>query len=243
MTEVFQAPPVTPGCPVKGRCRTHRCWWERNNWDERMQEYSPVSAGLNTPAWCTGTTRKALQNPIFFACIALSLRSMPCTNRRQEGRHTMKTKLLAIMLFAGGSMFAETHFAIGIGGQGAGFYQPPPSYASRIPPCPGPDYSWVDGYWSQNHGRNSWVAGYWNKQPARSGRQVAQRFDNQFNEGRDRPASARASEQNQYRANDHDRGFSGQDHNQTRSFGQDRGHGGEPNQSPNTGYANGFRNR
>ena len=79
----------------------------------------------------------------------------------------MKTKLLAIMLLAGGSMFAQTRFSIGIGfgGNGAGFYQPPPSYASNIPPCPGSDYIWADGYWSQNYGRNTWVAGYWNRQP------------------------------------------------------------------------------
>ena len=84
----------------------------------------------------------------------------------------MKTKLLAMMLLAGGSMFAQTRVSIGIGfgGHGAGFYQPPPSYASDIPPCPGPDYIWVDGYWSQNYGRNTWVAGYWNRRPCGSAR-------------------------------------------------------------------------
>jgi hypothetical protein len=44
----------------------------------------------------------------------------------------MKTKFLAIMLLAGGSMFAQTRFSVGIGlgGNGRGFYQPPPSYSS-----------------------------------------------------------------------------------------------------------------
>jgi hypothetical protein len=95
----------------------------------------------------------------------------------------MKTKLLAMMLLAGGAMFAQTRFSIGVGfgGQGAGFYQPPPSYASNIPPCPGPDYTWVDGYWSQDYGRNTWVAGYWNRQPFSSGYHVAPRFDNGLN--------------------------------------------------------------
>jgi hypothetical protein len=27
-----------------------------------------------------------------------------------------------------------------------------------IPPCPGPGYAWVDGYWNNGY----WVAGYWN---------------------------------------------------------------------------------
>jgi hypothetical protein len=49
----------------------------------------------------------------------------------KQGRkagHFMKTKLLAMMLLAGGSMFAQTRFSVGIGvgGHGAGFYQPSP---------------------------------------------------------------------------------------------------------------------
>jgi len=54
----------------------------------------------------------------------------------------MKTKLLAMMLLAGGSMFAQTRFSVGIG-----FNQPAPVYASNIPPCPGPGYTWLNGYW------------------------------------------------------------------------------------------------
>jgi len=43
----------------------------------------------------------------------------------------MKTKLLAMMLLAGGSMFAQTRLSIGIdfGGHNGGFYQAPPVYA------------------------------------------------------------------------------------------------------------------
>jgi hypothetical protein len=54
----------------------------------------------------------------------------------------MKTKLLAMMLLAGGSMFAQTRFSVGIG-----FNQAAPVYASNIPPCPGPGYTWLNGYW------------------------------------------------------------------------------------------------
>ena len=164
----------------------------------------------------------------------------------------MKTKLLAMMLLAGGSMFAQTRFSIGIGlgGHGAGFYQPPPSYAYNIPPCPGPDYTWVNGYWSQDYGRNTWVAGYWNRQPFNSGYQVAPRFDNRFNDGDDdRRGFTRGYEQDRNRSFDQGRNFSGQDRNQTRRFnqGQTRDFGNNQNQNQDRGFGNqdqgGNRNR
>jgi hypothetical protein len=80
----------------------------------------------------------------------------------------MKSKLLALALLAGGSMFAETRFSIGIhiGGNSPGYYAPAPQrYVAARPPCPGPDYFWTDGYWDQGHGRRIWVNGYWNRQP------------------------------------------------------------------------------
>ena len=96
-----------------------------------------------------------------------------------------KLKLLALGLLAGGTMLAETRVAIGvnIGGYGpapAPVYDaypppaaypapaayPPPAYGQYQPPCPGPGYVWVDGYWApQAHGR-TWVAGFW-RAPAR----------------------------------------------------------------------------
>jgi WXXGXW repeat (2 copies) len=143
----------------------------------------------------------------------------------------MKTKLMAMMLLAGGSMFAQTRVSVGIGfgGHGAGFYPPPPAYASYIPPCPGPDYIWVDGYWSPDYGRNTWVAGYWNRQP----------FDNRFNYGGPRQSFTRGF----------DRNFSGQDRNRTRASnpGQTRDFGQNQNQNRNRGFGNqgqgGNRNR
>ena len=169
----------------------------------------------------------------------------------------MKTKLLVMMLLAGGSMFAETRVSIGIGfgGHGAGFYQPPPSYASNIPPCPGPDYTWVDGYWSRNYGRNTWVAGYWNRQPFSSGYQVTPRFDNRFYDRDDRRDFSRGYEQDRNRSFDQGRNFSGQARNETRNFNQgqarDSGHSQNQNRDRSNGrdnhqgngYANGFRGR
>jgi hypothetical protein len=169
----------------------------------------------------------------------------------------MKTKLLAMMLLAGGSMFAQTRFSIGMGfgGRGAGFDQPPPSYASNIPPFPGPDYTWVDGYWSQDYGRSTWVAGYWTRQPFNNGYQFAPRFDNRFYDDDDR-GFTRGFEHDRNRGFDQGRNFSGQDHNQTRGFNQgqtrdfgqnqNRANGNRSNGQDNrqgNGYANGFRGR
>jgi hypothetical protein len=88
----------------------------------------------------------------------------------------MKTKLLAIMLLVGGTMFAQTRISVGVGSGGfrAGFYESSPSYAS-IPPCPGPNYTWIDGHWTQAYGRN--YGGY----------QVAPGFESRYNDRDDRP--------------------------------------------------------
>ena len=91
----------------------------------------------------------------------------------------MKTKLLAMVLLAGGSMFAQTRFSVGIGvgGYAPGYYQRYPSVQAVVPPCPGPDYNWVDGYWSPYRGHNAWVSGYWARQP----HYYAQpRYDNRY---------------------------------------------------------------
>lgn len=101
----------------------------------------------------------------------------------------MKTKLLAIMLLAGGTtMFAQTRFSVGVnvGGVGAGFYQTaPPPYGYFVPPSPGPDYSFVDGYWAQDHGRRNWVAGFWQRRAFVNRNNRGSGFDNRFN-ARDR---------------------------------------------------------
>lgn len=42
---------------------------------------------------------------------------------------------------------------------------PMPNYGYDRPPMPGPQYCWVDGYWSFGRGRYIWVAGYWTVPP------------------------------------------------------------------------------
>jgi hypothetical protein len=112
----------------------------------------------------------------------------------------MKTKLgvLAVALIAGGTMFAQTRLSIGVGvgGFGPGYY-PPPAYSQYVPPCPGPDYSWVDGYWVPQGGRNVWIAGFWRAPVVRgyrAPRYVAPRYYNSF----------RGNDRNYDRGRDHD---------------------------------------
>jgi len=63
----------------------------------------------------------------------------------------MKKAIAAMMLLAGGLMAApRVRVGIGIG-------VPAPVAVVR-PACPGPGYSWVDGYYDPN---GVWVAGYW----------------------------------------------------------------------------------
>jgi hypothetical protein len=87
-----------------------------------------------------------------------------------------KLKILAVALLAGGAMFAQPRVSIGVGvgGYGPGYY-PPPASAQYMPPCPGPDYAWVDGYWVPRGGRNVWIAGYW-RAPYIGGYRVAPRY-------------------------------------------------------------------
>lgn len=53
---------------------------------------------------------------------------------------------------------AQVSFGIRIG-------EPPPPRAYRVPPPPGPDYIWVEGYQYPVNGRWAWHNGYWTRPP------------------------------------------------------------------------------
>ncbi len=126
----------------------------------------------------------------------------------------MKTKLLVLVLLAGGSMFAQTRFSFGInivgrapGYYSPGYYAPVPAYASVRPPCPGPDYSWVDGYWDRNYGRNVWVAGYWTRVAPRYDRpRYYERYERRFDRDHDRDWDHDRDHDRRY-GRDYDRGY------------------------------------
>ena len=53
---------------------------------------------------------------------------------------------------------------------------PMPNYGYQRPPMPGPDYYWVDGYWSWVGGRYTFVRGYWMLPPYAGGYWIAPRY-------------------------------------------------------------------
>jgi hypothetical protein len=87
--------------------------------------------------------------------------------------------LLVVLALAGTSLLAGTHVSIGIG-IGAPVYSapPPPVAAYAYPPCPGPAYVWVPGYWYPAGPRYRWRAGYWAVPPYRGSYWVAPRYTN-----------------------------------------------------------------
>jgi hypothetical protein len=100
----------------------------------------------------------------------------------------MKTKLAVLMLLASSSMFAASHFSIGvnIGGYGygpgyGGYYiatpPPPPPVYYYAPPRPGPGYTWISGYYYPVGARYQWRAGYWTRPPYRNARWVGPRYE------------------------------------------------------------------
>jgi hypothetical protein len=97
----------------------------------------------------------------------------------------MKTKLLVLMLLAGTSLFAGTHFSIGVGvggygypAYGYGYYAapPPPPVVTYAPPYRGPGYTWVGGYWYPAGPRYAWRGGYWARPPYAGARWYGPRY-------------------------------------------------------------------
>lgn len=84
----------------------------------------------------------------------------------------MKKRFMVLLLVAGGSLFAETHFSIGVQ-VGAPRYYSGPAVVAYRPPCPGPGYIWVPGYYN-NYG--NWFNGYWATPPYAGAYWVAPRF-------------------------------------------------------------------
>ena len=61
-------------------------------------------------------------------------------------------KAMAVMMLLAGGLFATPRVTVGIG-----FGVPAPVAVVR-PACPGPGYTWVNGYYGPNR---IWIAGYW----------------------------------------------------------------------------------
>lgn len=76
-----------------------------------------------------------------------------------EMRQSLRTAtLLALLLVPAATLHAQISFGIRIG-------EPPPPRAYRVPPRPGPDYVWVEGYQYPQGGHYKWHDGYWTRPP------------------------------------------------------------------------------
>ena len=68
-------------------------------------------------------------------------------------RNLVKTVVLATVLLASAATVnAQVTFGVRVG-------QPPPPRAYRVPPRPGADYVWVEGYQYPERGRYKWHEG------------------------------------------------------------------------------------
>jgi hypothetical protein len=89
----------------------------------------------------------------------------------------MKSKLFAILLLAGSSLFAQPAVVVGAG-PGYGYYSAPPPapVVAYRPASPGPGYAWINGYWVPSGRRYAWTAGYWARPPYARSYWVAPRY-------------------------------------------------------------------
>jgi hypothetical protein len=84
------------------------------------------------------------------------------------------TIVLAATLLTTGPVFgAQVSIGIRIGPP------PPPRVVRVLPPTPGPDYVWVDGYWypvgAGHHWK--WHPGYWTRVPYQGARWYSPRYE------------------------------------------------------------------
>ena len=67
--------------------------------------------------------------------------------------------IAALLLACAPAAHAQLSFDIRIGAP------PPAPRAYRVPPQPGPDYVWIEGYWYPENGQYRWHNGYWSRPP------------------------------------------------------------------------------
>ena len=83
----------------------------------------------------------------------------------------MKKSLIALMLLAGSTAFAQVRFGVNVGVGAPGYYPPPGAYAA--PPVCGPGSVWIDGY---TDAYGYWVDGYCAVPPYAGAYWIAPRF-------------------------------------------------------------------
>jgi hypothetical protein len=91
-------------------------------------------------------------------------------------------KLLALLVLGAGIGLAQVSVGIRIGPP------PPPRVLAVVPPSPGADFIWIEGYWYPDGHKYKWHAGYWTRAPYPGARWVGphhdgERFFNGYWEG------------------------------------------------------------
>ena len=96
----------------------------------------------------------------------------------------MKTKLMLGLMLTAGSIFAGSHFSIGMnigapvyGGYYVSAPPPAPIYYYAEPRYARPGYVWVSGYWYPQGRQYRWREGYWTRPPHRGAYWVAPRYE------------------------------------------------------------------
>ena len=91
----------------------------------------------------------------------------------RKGVKMVKNKLIVLMLFAAGAVFAQFSVGVRIGA-------PPPPRVIRVQPrSPGIGYSFVDGYWYPVGSHYRWHDGYWTRPPYEGAHWVGPHHDGQ----------------------------------------------------------------
>ena len=75
-------------------------------------------------------------------------------------RNLLTTLIVSVFLFGfASSAAAQISFDLRFG------TPPPAPRAYHVPPQPGPDYEWVEGYWYPSGPHYAWHDGYWTRPP------------------------------------------------------------------------------
>jgi hypothetical protein len=87
-------------------------------------------------------------------------------------KRLLQTTALSALLLASASVAqAQISFGVHIG-------EPPAPRAYRVPPQPGPDYVWIEGYQYLQGSRYMWHDGYWTRPPYEGAYWVPPYYDN-----------------------------------------------------------------
>jgi hypothetical protein len=88
-------------------------------------------------------------------------------------KNLMRTTLLLAGLLLAGATASRAQISVGIR-----IGPPPPPRVVRVlPPAPGPEFVWIDGYWYPVGRHYRWHEGYWTRPPYAGARWVVPHHD------------------------------------------------------------------